>query len=83
MFEAPEEAPVANFDVVSLLDKAGLILQREVTNLAIASASGKLLPAHARDLVAYVKLLHDLKREQEDTAASLTDEELKAAAQKE
>ncbi len=81
MFVAPEpdEAPVA-FDVVELLDKAGLILQREVKNLTIASASGKLLPAHARDLVSYLKLLHELKNQQEAAAAKLSDEELATAA---
>lgn len=74
-----DEAPLA-FDVEALLDKSGLILQREIRNLLSASAAGKLLPAHARDLVAYVKLLHELRNKQEQDAANLTDEELQKAA---
>lgn len=78
----PETVPGA-MDIDALLLRTGLILQREVKNLTIASASGKLLPAHAKDLVAYIKLLSELKAEQENQAAAMTDDELKAAATKE
>lgn len=77
-----EPEPTAGFDVVDLLDKGGLILQREIKNLLMASANGKLLPAHSRDLVAYIRLLSELKDKQEQDAAELTDDELKAAALK-
>lgn len=75
MYVTPE--PEQTFDVVAELDRVQLILQREVKNLLIASASGKLLPAHSRDLVAYVRLLSDLKKEQEADLANSTDDELK------
>lgn len=68
-------APV-DFDVEVLLDKTGLVLQREVQNLVIASAKGKLSPELARDLVNYTTLLHKLREEQRKAAASMTDEEL-------
>lgn len=74
MFIAPE--PASEFDVVAELDKAQLILQRELKNLLMASAQGKLLPAHSRDLVAYLRLLSDLKKEQLDELANATDEQL-------
>lgn len=82
-FLAPAEEPVAaTFDVTALLDKGGLILSREIKNLLMASASGKLLPAHSRDLVAYIRLLSELKEKQEQDASAMTDEELQAAAKK-
>ena len=77
----PDEVPAA-FDVTALLDKGGLILSREIKNLLMASASGKLLPAHSRDLVAYIRLLSELKEKQEADASEMTDEELLAAAAK-
>lgn len=74
MFVAPE--PLHEFDVVAELEKVQLVLQREVRNLLTASAAGKLSPPHARDLVAYVKLLSELKAEQEAELASQKDEDL-------
>lgn len=74
MFVPPEVE--AAFDVVFELERVQLILQREVKNLLMASASGKLLPAHSRDLVAYVKLLTELKAAQAGELAEKTDEEL-------
>lgn len=64
------------FDVVDQLEKAQLILTREIRNLLTASAAGKLSPPHARDLCAYVKLLSELKAEQEAELASKKDEDL-------
>lgn len=80
MFVSDDEP--SELDVVALLDKAGLILKREVHNLTMASAAGKLLPAHARDLVAYVKLLSELRDKQEADAAAMTDDELQKLASK-
>lgn len=70
----PEEP--SSFDVDELLDKAAMILAREVRNLAIASGRGKLDTAEARDLVAYIKLLSDIKESQTEFLAKLTDEQL-------
>lgn len=74
MFVAPE--PLHEFDVIAELEKAQLVLQREIRNLLTASAAGKLSPPHARDLCAYVKLLSELKAEQEAELASKKDEDL-------
>lgn len=74
MFQPPE--PESTFDVEEQLEKVQLILQREVRNLLTASASGKLLPAHSRDLCAYIKLLSELKAAQESDLSKKTDEEL-------
>jgi len=51
-------------------------------NLMSKSSGGKLPPADARDLATYVKLLSELKKEQAETLANLTPEELKALAAK-
>jgi hypothetical protein len=76
--EAPKAEPgvVAGFDIVELLDKGGEILRREISNLMIESSGKKLSPNSAKDLVSYLKLLHELKEEQQKTLSELTDEEL-------
>lgn len=74
------ESPVLNlkFDVEELLSKGGEILRREISNLMVESTSKKLSPASARDLVAYVKLLSELKEVEKAELSNLTDEELQA-----
>lgn len=76
MFVASDAELATTFDVVEQLEKAQLILVREIRNLLTASAAGKLSPPHARDLVGYIKLLSELKAEQAKELASATDEEL-------
>ncbi len=66
------------FDVEALLNKGAEILRREITNLMRLSAKGKLEGGDARDLVAYIKLLSELKTEQQAALKNMTDEELKA-----
>lgn len=77
----PEKADLTSseLDVESLLQKGGEILKREITNLMIASTGKKLSPTDARDLVAYIRLLNELKQDQTSTAANMTDEELTTA----
>lgn len=77
----PEKADLSSseLDVDTLLQQGGEILKREIRNLMIESTGKKLSPTSARDLVAYVRLLHELREEQKDSAGALTDEELKAA----
>lgn len=69
-----------SFDVDALLDKSGQILAREIRNIMIESSRGKLGPASARDLVAYLKLLNELKMEQAASLSKMTDEELSRLA---
>jgi uncharacterized protein YcaQ len=64
------------FDVEALLEKGGLILQREITNLMMESSGKKLSSASSRDLVAYLRLLSDLQKDQKQKLEQLTDEEL-------
>lgn len=67
----------APLDVQHLLDKAAIVLQREIQNLLIESSGGKLQPASAKSLVDYLKLLHSLKADQAEALEGMTDEELK------
>lgn len=73
--EASEAMPA--FDVDELLAKAGVILQREIRNLMIASTGRKLDAGESRDLIAYVKLLAETKAQLEDATKNMTDAELK------
>jgi hypothetical protein len=72
----PLDEPTVAFDVQKLLEKGGLILQREIQNLLTESAGGKLQPTSARDLVQYVKLLAELRSEQAAVLHDMADEEL-------
>ncbi len=76
--ESPSLAlPVTGeFDISDLLDKGGEILRREITNLMVESSGKKLSPNSAKDLVAYLKLLSELKIEQQKALAEMSDEEL-------
>jgi hypothetical protein len=75
-----EQAAVepGTFDVAEMLDKGAEILRREISNLMIESSGKKLSPNSAKDLVAYLKLLAELKLEQEKALADMSDEELEA-----
>lgn len=70
----------AEFDVESLLSKGGEILKREIRNLLRESANGKLSAGSARDLVAYLRLLSELKIEEHEVANKLSTDELEALA---
>lgn len=80
--EGPVFAPPVNnpLDIAKLLDHAGEILKREITNLMMESSGKKLSPASARDLVGYINLLHDLEERAKKKLADMSDEELKALA---
>lgn len=77
---APDVLP--DFDVDKLLAQSGAILAREIKNLMIKSSSGKLDGADARDLVAYIKLLQELKHEEQDRLSNMTDGEIAELLQK-
>lgn len=73
---ATPEPVASEFDIVGLLADGGEILRREVKNLLMESSRGKLGATSAKDLVSYLKLLHDLKLDQEKALSSMSDEEL-------
>lgn len=77
MTEMPDPDAMSAFDVEQLLDKGGEILRREIANLLGESSRGKLGAPSARDLVAYIRLLSEIKEKQVADLGSLTDEELK------
>lgn len=74
--EVQEELPASSFDVEKLLAQGGEILNREVKNLLMESSRGKLNAASARDLCNYIKLLSELKKEQQEALKELSDEEI-------
>ncbi len=79
ILESPRKAEPAastSADLTEMLDKCSLVLTREIHNLLLESAKGKLNKGSAGDLVAYLKLLNEIKQEQEKKLANLTDEEL-------
>jgi hypothetical protein len=58
------------------------ILRREVTNLMMESAKGKLSTQSSTSLVNYVKLLQELKDIEDEELKRLSDEHLKKLAGK-
>jgi len=70
--------PAEEFTLESLLVKATKVLRSDLQAITLEATKGKLGPASARDLVAYVRLLSDLKADQEEDLSKLTDEQLKA-----
>lgn len=76
-----DDSAGVSFDIEALLDKATIILNREITNLLMESSGKKLNRASAQDLVAYIKLLSELKADKEKELSTMTDEELQRLAQ--
>jgi hypothetical protein len=73
---------ISDISVDSLIGDGLLALHREIKNLLIFSARGKLDPASARDLRDHVKLLFEIKDRENDLLKSLTDEQLRALINK-
>ena len=69
-----------DFDIEALLTKGGEVLKREFRNIMRESANGKLSAGSARDLVAYLRLLSELKIDEAAAANELSDEELRKVA---
>lgn len=69
---------LGDISVQRLIDDSLLALSREVKNLLVMSAKGKLGPSDARDLRDHVKLLFELKDREKDSLKNLSDEQLRA-----
>lgn len=67
---------IADISVDRLIDDGLLVLYREIHQLKLLSAKGKLEPNDARDLRDHIKLLFDLKKREEDSLAGVTDDEI-------
>ena len=84
--QPPEDAPsvkdLGEISVTKLLESSLLAVQREVRNLTIATAKGKLSPTDARDLRDYTKLLFELEERENAILNSAPDAALIEAARK-
>lgn len=69
-----------DFSLSEQLEKCVEILRRDLSYLMSEASKGKLSAASARDLVAYIKLLGDLKDMEKDDLNKLSDEALEALA---
>lgn len=75
-----QDVPLSDISIDRLMDDCLQALYREVKNLLIHSAKGKLPGPEARDLRDTYKLLFELKKMEADLLKGLTDEQLKAKA---
>lgn len=76
--DAVASDPVSDISVARLIDDGLLVIYREVKNLLLLSAKGKLDAASSRDLRDTVKLLFELKERENESLRGLTDEQLEA-----
>ncbi len=70
------EIPKSDVSIDRLLEDGLYILYREIKNLMIVSARGKLEPNDAKDLRDHLKLLFELKERENEQLRGLTDEQL-------
>ena len=68
---------LSDISVGRLIDDGLLAIHREMRNLLMLSAKGKLEAALARDLRDLVKLLFELKDREDALLKGLTDEQIK------
>lgn len=73
---------LSDISVARLIDDGLLALYREMKNLLMLSAKGKLDAANSRDLRDIVKLLFELKDRENESLRGLTDEQLKEHVRK-
>lgn len=76
------DTPASEISIQRLIDDTLLVLDREIRQLKILSARGKLDPAAARDLRDHAKLLFELKKQEKESLQGITDDQLKAEAKK-
>lgn len=79
-FNKPNDPPISDISVDRLIGDGLLALHREIKNLLILGARGKLEPNDARDLRDHLKLLFELKDREKDLLGDMTDEELTVKA---
>ena len=74
------DPPISDISVARLIDDGLLALHREIKNILILGAKGKLDPNNSRDLRDHLKLLFELKDRENESLRGLTDEELEIKA---
>lgn len=72
-----EDPIISDISVARLIDDGLLALHREMKNILILGAKGKLDSANSRDLRDTVKLLFELKDRENESLRGLTDEQLR------
>lgn len=65
-----------SIEIKDLLKGSLESLSREINNIIHFSKMGKLNTNSSRDLVSYIKLLHEMKKEDDQLINDLTDQEL-------
>lgn len=78
--EAIIAPPISDISVQRLIDDGLVVLYREIKQLMMLSAKGKLEPNSAKDLRDHLKLLFELKDREGESLRGLTDEEIRAKA---
>lgn len=68
---------ISDISIDKLVDDCLLAMHREVKNILVLSAHGKLDAATARDLRDHLKLLFEMKDRENSLLKGLTDEQLK------
>ena len=74
-----EMPSLSDISIERLIEDGLLILYREIKNLLALSMRGKLEATDAKDLRDHLKLLFELKGQQQKLVKDFTDEELAAA----
>jgi hypothetical protein len=67
---------ISDISIQRLIDDSLMILYREVRNLSILSAKGKLDANSARDLRDHLKLLFELKDREAESLKGMSDEQI-------
>lgn len=81
--EMPAASPgpaVSDISVQRLIDDSLLALHREIKNILILSAKGKLDAPTARDLRDHLKVLFEIRDRESESLRGLTDEQLQEQA---
>ncbi len=75
------DIPISDISIARLIDDSLLVLYREIKQLLMLSARGKLEANDAKDLRDHLKLLFELKDREGESLRGLTDEQLQAKVQ--
>ncbi len=68
--------PISEISIDGLLGDGLVALHREIKNLLIASAKGKLDAADARDLRDHIKLLFEIREREKSLLTNISTEDL-------
>lgn len=76
------DSDLSDISIDRLIEMGLTALDREIRNLTMASAKGKLDAPSAKDLRDHIKLLFELQQREADFLKGLTDEQLQAILDK-